>query len=129
GSSYGPPGSAFFQGVQQGDGKLILTFLPNTTAIPTVTTATATPNPVQRNATTRLTASVAYKAPATGTVTGLVVFSVDGVDVGPPVPLQNGVAQFDYQASLAAGRHALSVRFLGSTTVGASGTSVPLDVQ
>lgn len=116
-------------GVQPRDGKLNLTFLPNTTALPTVTTATATPNPVPRNATTRLAANVTCKAPATGTVTGLVVFSIDGVDAGPPVSLVNGSAHLDVQANFGTGRHVVTVRFLGSTTVGASGTSVPLDVQ
>lgn len=83
---------------------------------------TASPDPTVAGATVVFTATVGPVAPATGTPTGLVQFSVDGMAAGGAVALSGGVATTSI-ANLSVGSHAVRAVYAGDGSfAGASGS-------
>jgi uncharacterized delta-60 repeat protein len=61
-----------------------------------------------------------------GTPIGTVQFRVDGTDYGNPVPLAGGVANFSI-ASLSAGAHQVSAKFMGDLNFNGADTALPVN--
>jgi hypothetical protein len=115
GSSYGPDGSAFFQGVHVGGGRAVLTFTPSPGLLPTTTTVASSGTPSTSGQPVTFTATVALKLPATGVVTGSVRFEVDGMLIGSgPVVLVAGHATSSATTFVSPGTHQVLATYLGS---------------
>ncbi len=86
----------------------------------TTTTLSSSPNPSALGQAATFTATVRAVAPGAGTPTGVVTFTVDGVDF--PVALVNGVATYS-TGSLSVGEHGVSA------TYGGDGNFLPSESQ
>ena len=95
-----------------------------TGAATTTTVSSLAPSIVYGQSST-LRATVAAVAPSTSVPTGQVQFQVDGVNVGSPVDLVNGVASFEL-TQLNAGTHTVSASYLGDgvNMLGSSSSNV-----
>ncbi|MCA1656124.1 MAG: Ig-like domain-containing protein [Actinobacteria bacterium] len=82
------------------------------TRAPTTTMVTATVNPSNFGQSVTFTAMVTPVPPATGTPTGTVTFTVDGIAVGGPRPLVGGKASFS-TAALSPGSHSIVASYSG----------------
>jgi hypothetical protein len=91
--------------------------LVNRSASRTVVTTSGTP--VARNTVVTFTATVSAVAPGTGTPTGTVQFSIDGVAVGAPAALSGGLATYS-TSTLTVGRHRVSAAYVGDAGFNAS---------
>lgn len=80
-------------------------------------TVTASMNPSVAGAAVIFTAAVGPVAPAPGTPTGAVQFTVDGANAGSPVALTGGIASFSTN-SLAVGSHTIGAAYSGDATFG-----------
>lgn len=70
-------------------------------------------NPAQNGQSVQFTATVSPVAPGAGDPSGTVKFTVNGVQIGGPVTLVNGVATSNSFASLTPGRYAISAAYSG----------------
>ncbi len=77
-------------------------------------------NPSTYGQAVSFTANVAAVAPAGGTPTGTVQFTVDGVNVGSPVTLASGSATSGSTSTLAEGTHTITAVYSGVTDYAAS---------
>lgn len=84
----------------------------------TTTSVTTTPKPSTFGQTVTLNANVAAVAPATGTPTGNVIFTIDGVDQAP-VALSSGGASMTTSA-MGVGLRTIGARYVGTTSYAAS---------
>ncbi|MEY9947899.1 Ig-like domain-containing protein [Kitasatospora sp. GAS1066B] len=124
GSSYAEPaatGVSLLQGVNQGNGKAVVSFQYGTSVSLTSDTAT----PLFGHSVT-VTATVAPAAPAEGTPTGSVTFS-DGTTTLATVPLSGGRASFT-TSKFQPGDHGITATYGGDPNFTASSAAQPADV-
>src|SRR5207244_9122927 len=74
-----------------------------------------------------LTATVAPVPPSTGTPTGTVQFTIDGVNFGAPVTLVSGSATSGATSTLSVGTHTVTGIYSGDTNF--SGSTSPVLTQ
>jgi len=87
------------------------------------TTVTSSTNPSVFGQSVSFTATVAPVPPTTGTPTGTVQFTIDGVNFGTPVTLVGGIASSGSTSTLSVGAHSVSGIYSGDTTfAGSTGT-------
>lgn len=79
----------------------------------TTTTLTSSSNPSGPEDAVTFTASVVAAAPSGAAPTGVVQFSVDGVDVGAPVAVDDGSASSEPVSGLVLGDHDVVANYLG----------------
>ncbi|MDH6131453.1 hypothetical protein P3T37_000822 [Kitasatospora sp. MAA4] len=124
GSSFAEPSAtdvSLLQGVNQGNGKAVISFRYGTSV--TLGTDTATP---LFGHTVQLTATVAPADPGAGTPTGSVTFR-DGTTALATVPLSGGAATFT-TGRFQPGDHPVTATYSGDPAFAASSTASPTDV-
>ncbi len=89
----------------------------------TAISITASQSPVTYGTTITFTATVTSSG---GTPIGKVQFRVDGADYGDPVPLVGGLASINI-ASLSAGTHQVTAKFMGDLNFNGADTAFPLN--
>jgi uncharacterized repeat protein (TIGR01451 family) len=105
-----------------GNGEVVLTYQTSTT-----TTLSSSVNPSVQGQPVTFSATVTSQG--AGTPTGTVTFFADGAQIGGPVTLVDGVATFT-TSSLAAGSHAVTAQYAGSTDfVGSTSNTVTQVVE
>jgi len=130
GSSWGPVGSSFFQGVHTGGGRVMITFTPSPGLTPSQIVVTASPNPAGVGQPVTFTATVGPKPPALGTVTGSVLFEVNGQQIGVGTQfLAGGQAVSLPLNTLGPGVHTIQASYLGSPTYAPSSATVQVTIN
>ncbi|MHC1765362.1 MAG: MBG domain-containing protein [Verrucomicrobiia bacterium] len=98
------------------------------TAATTVASLAASANPVPPGQSVSFTMAVDTLSPSTAIPTGSVQFKVDGVAVGAPVPLVNGLATLS-SSSLSHASHIILAEYPGTANLEASSDSLTLVVN